>query len=144
MATRALQTWEEPASQLREPARKPMLVGSVGSMPRSNSDTAASLSDLEWSIVDMARSDGLSSLRQPGRLRKIIYAIFGLKPVNQLANERLEALRRVAVQAWRYRWNIAQEHLQALYSAGYSQDHFELIQRRIANARSARNRSKTK
>ncbi|QIK79061.1 hypothetical protein G7077_09320 [Sphingomonas piscis] len=142
MATLPMQQWAEPATPLRNALRMPKLVAST---PATETIApAALLSDLEWSIVDMARLDSLASLRAPTRLRKIIYAIFGLKPANQLANERLEALRRVAVQAWRYRWNIGKEVLRGFFDAGYSQDQYELIQRRIAKARSARNRSKTK
>lgn len=138
MATLPMQSWTKPES-LRVPL--PTVATPCVDAERA---PAANLSDLEWSIVDMARRDSLASLRPPTRLRKIIYAVFGLKPANQLANERLEALRRVSVQAWRYRWNIAQDVLQGLFDAGYSHDQYELIQRRIAKARSARNRSNSK
>ena len=92
-------------------------------------------SDLEWSIVAMAERDGLASLRKPSRFWSLVSAVFGLKPANRLANDRLEALRRVAVLAWRYRWNVARSELEAFYEAGYSPAQYELMLGRISAVR---------
>ena len=100
----------------------------------------AGLSDLEWSIVAMAERDSLSSLRKPNRFWSLINAIFGLKPANRLANDTLESLRRVAVLAWRYRWNVPETELRAFLAAGYSWDQHELLQNRIAQARADQRR----
>jgi hypothetical protein len=55
----------------------------------------------EWSVVDIARNDGLWSLNPDGLLVRVARILFGIQPPRPLANERLEALRRFAVVAWR-------------------------------------------
>lgn len=94
-------------------------------------------SDLEWSIVAMAERDGLASLRKPNAFWSLIGALFGIKPANRLANDRLEALRRMAVLAWRYRWNVPQSELEAFFAAGYSPEQYEKMLGRIHAVRAA-------
>jgi hypothetical protein len=101
---------------------------------------AARLSALEWSIVAMAERDGLSSIREPSRFIAALGAIFGIKRPNRLANEGLEALRRIAILAWHYGWNVPKSELAAFLAAGFSTDQFELIQNSIGQARAARRR----
>ncbi|QNM82435.1 hypothetical protein H8M03_10520 [Sphingomonas sabuli] len=97
-------------------------------------------SALEWSVVAMAEKDQLSSIREPGRVSRAINTVFGIKPANRLANDRLESLRRVAVLAWRYRWNVAKSAMSDFYASGFTPDHFELLQRSIAQAFAQRTR----
>jgi hypothetical protein len=94
----------------------------------------ARLSALEWSVVALAEHDRVSSLREPGRIATALNTIFGSKSSNRLANERLEALRRVSVLAWRYRWNVAESELQRFFEAGFNADHYELIQQSIGES----------
>lgn len=101
---------------------------------------AARLSALEWSIVAMAERDGLSSIREPSRFISALGAIFGIKRPNRLANEELEALRRIAILAWHHGWNVPKSELAAFLAAGFSTDQFELIQNSIGQARAARRR----
>ncbi|MEO6256988.1 MAG: hypothetical protein ABIO69_09280 [Sphingomicrobium sp.] len=101
---------------------------------------AARLSALEWSIVAMAERDPLSSIREHGRFITALESIFGLKRAGRLANERLEALRRVAILIWHHRWNVPKSEVAAFLAAGFSADHFELIQTSIGQARPARRR----
>ena len=54
----------------------------------------------EWQIVALARTDGLRSLNGPGRFVRLRRWIFGEETNLTLASERLEALRRLAVEAW--------------------------------------------
>lgn len=96
------------------------------------------LSDLEWSIVAMAERDGLASLRKPNGFWSLISLLFGVKPANRLANDRLEALRRLAVLAWRYRWNVARSELDAFFAAGFSPAQYELILRKISAVRAGK------
>ena len=96
---------------------------------------APRLSALEWSVVAMAERDGLASLREPGRFAAALGSLFGLTPPNRLANARLEALRRVAVHAWRNGWNVPDSELRAFVEAGFSLDHYELIQASIHKSR---------
>ena len=119
-------TWEQGVAQ------KPVIVGAAA--------PAARLSALEWSVVAMAERDGLSSIREPSRLISALGAIFGIKRPNRLANEGLEALRRIAILAWHYGWDVPKSELAAFLAAGFSADQFELIQNSIGQARAARRR----
>jgi hypothetical protein len=100
----------------------------------------ARLSALEWSVVAMAERDGLSSIREPGRFVSALSNLFGISRPNRLANERLEALRRVAIFAWKSGWNVPKRELASFLDAGFSTDQFELIQRSIGEARLGRRR----
>ncbi len=103
------------------------VVGSAGAPAR--------LSALEWSIVAMAERDGLSTIREPGRYTKALRSLFGLKQPNRLASERLEALRRIAVLAWHYGWNLPKSEVATFLAAGFTSDHLELIQNSVGQAR---------
>jgi hypothetical protein len=100
----------------------------------------ARLSALEWSVVAMAERDGLSSIREPGRFVSALSSIFGISRANRLANERLEALRRIAIFAWTSGWNVPKRELASFLDAGFTTDQFELIQRSIGEARLGRRR----
>jgi hypothetical protein len=102
----------------------------------------ARLSALEWSIVAMAEQDSLASIREPSRYTRILRAFFGLKTPNRLANDRLETLRRVSVQAWHLGWNVPKSELAAFRDAGFSNDQFELIQNSLGQARASARRRK--
>lgn len=95
---------------------------------------APKLSALEWSIVALAERDSLASLREPGRIAAALESLFGLARPNKLADPKLEALRRVAVHVWRNRWKVPSDELAAFLEAGYSLDHYELIQMSIAKS----------
>ena len=123
MASRPLASWPaRPASAPARPSRQQM-------------QRTVGFSDLEWSIVAMAEQDGLASLRQPSRFWSLIGAIFGIRPANRLASDRLEALRRVAVLVWRGRQGLPEAEIQAFFDAGFSPSHLQQLQRRIASAR---------
>lgn len=98
----------------------------------------ATLTALEWSVVAMAEKDGLSSLREPGRFSTALRSLFGVRRPNRLANDGLEALRRLAVHAWLYGWNVPDSELREFLAAGYSLDQYQLVQTSIANARAGR------
>jgi hypothetical protein len=100
----------------------------------------ARLSALEWSVVAMAERDGLSTIREPSRFIAALGSLFGLRRTNRLANDRLEALRRVAILAWHHRWNVPKSELASFLEAGFTTDQYELLQTSIGQARSARRR----
>ncbi len=100
----------------------------------------ARLSALEWSVVATAERDGLSSIREPSRLIAALGSLFGFRRPNRLANERLEALRRIAILAWHHRWNVPKSELASFFDAGFTVDQYELIQVSIGQALSARGR----
>ena len=95
------------------------------------------LSALEWSIVAVARRDGLSSLREPGRLSAALAGLFGRRSDRKAADTRLEALRRIAVLAWHRGWQVPTSELRAFVRAGFSLDQYELVQASIARGRAA-------
>lgn len=114
----------------RAPAPRLTLVPTVPQL-----EEQARLSAHEWSIVALAERDGLSSLREPGRLAKAMEALFGLSRPNKLANGRMETLRRVAVFAWRQGWKVPKSELEDFLEAGFTLGQYELIQASIARSR---------
>jgi hypothetical protein len=126
MASLPMPEWSQHAVRLSHVVRAPE--------PAAAAPTT--LTALEWSIVAMAEKDGISSLREPSRFLSALDSLFGLSRPNRLANDRLEALRRLAVHAWHYRWNVPDSELRDFVAAGYSLDHYQLIQSSMARARS--------
>ena len=126
------------ANQFAQFVAKPAatIVGAAAPAPR--------LSALEWSVVAMAERDGLSSIREPSRFTKALGALFGVRRSNRLANDELEALRRIAILAWHYGWNVPKSELSAFLAAGFSADQFELIQTSIGQARAAARRRRNR
>ena len=133
MASLPMRSWTTDAPI--EPQRKKTPVARLASVA-----PPARLSALEWSIVAMAERDTLASLREPGRFLSALSSLFGLRPANRLANDRLEALRRMAILAWHHNWNVPKSEIAAFLGVGFSIDHYELIQDSIGHARSARRR----
>ena len=106
--------------------------------PKSEAPAPATLTVIEWSVVAMAEKDGLSSLREPSRFITALRSLFAVRRPNRLANDGLEALRRLAVHAWIHGWNVPDSELRQFLAAGYSLDQYELVQASIARARSNR------
>ena len=106
----------------------------VGTVP------PARLSALEWSIVAMAQRDGLASIRDRSRFIAALGSLFGFRQPNRLANDRLEALRRVSILVWHHRWNVPTSEVADFLAAGFSINHYELIQTGVGEARQARGR----
>lgn len=104
------------------------------------SQAPARLSALEWSVVAIARNDRLSSLRAPGRMSVALATLFGAKSTNRLADERLEALRRMAVLTWHHGAAVAGRDIKAFLAAGFEAAHYELLLASIAVARTNRGR----
>jgi hypothetical protein len=86
-----------------------------------------SLTDLEWRVVEIARSDGPRSINPDGRFTKFLRDFFGLPITRKLANEKLEALRRFCVRAWY--WDLIRSRdVRTLIEAGYSSvDTFQIL-----------------
>jgi hypothetical protein len=77
-------------------------------------------------------------LRQPSRFVTALGSLFGVRRRNRLANDGLEALRRLAVHAWLYGWNVPDSELRGFLAAGYSLNQYQLVQASIGNARTSR------
>jgi len=91
-------------------------------------------SRLEWSIIRLAKVDGLSTLRGPGLWSRFVNWLMGRSGGPELANERLEALRRMAVLSWHYGFTVPGEDVASFLSAGFSPDQYELMVRSIRAA----------
>jgi alkylhydroperoxidase family enzyme len=100
---------------------------------------AATLTDLERSVIAIARHDRVSTLRTPGRASRWLALLFGLRSNPRLADDRLEALRRIAVLSWRHGYAVPAVELRAFLAAGYSPAQYELVVDRINDARIAGN-----
>lgn len=86
-------------------------------------------SQLEWSVIRLARGDGLSTIRRPGLARRVYNWVIGRTGNPRLANERLEALRRIAVLGWRFGYLIPGEEIAGFLSAGFTLEQFDLLVR---------------
>ena len=79
------------------------------------------LSRFERRIVELARGDGLETLRPQRKRGWFARLVLGPTPPSaMLANEQLEALRRLAVQAWHKGWTLPVSALKDARAAGYS------------------------
>ena len=84
-------------------------------------------SQLEWSIIRLAQVDGLSTLRQPGPFRRFVGWLTGTARHPELANPRLEALRRISVMSWHFGFSVPGEDVADFLAAGFSLDQYELL-----------------
>lgn len=91
-------------------------------------------SRLEWSVIRLARVDGLSTLREPGRWGRFANWLMNRKGLPSLANERLEALRKMAVLSWHYGFTVPGDDVATFLSAGFSPDQYELMVRSVRAA----------
>ncbi len=99
---------------------------------------APALTDLERSVIAIARHDRVSTLRTPGRVSRWLGVLFGLRVSPRLADDRLEALRRIAVLSWRHGYAVPALELRAFLAAGYSPAQYEMVVDTINDARIAR------
>ena len=93
-------------------------------------------SDLEWSIIRLARVDDLWTIRSRGLLRRIWNRLTG-RGNPELANERLEALRRISVLSWHFGFSVPGEDVAEFLTAGFSPDQYELLVSSVRAASSA-------
>jgi hypothetical protein len=90
----------------------------------------------EWQVIVLAQRDGVASLRAPGRLARLMGKLFGEGINPRLADPRLEALRRLAVLAWRDGFAVPVSAIKAIKAFGFSGDQIELLLASVANGRS--------
>ena len=93
-------------------------------------------SPLEWSVIRLARVDRLWTIRPLGRLRRFWNWLIS-RGNPQLANEHLEALRRMAVLSWNFGFTVPGDDVADFLSAGFTPDQYELMVSRINAALSA-------
>jgi hypothetical protein len=102
--------------------------------PRTFSPAASELSDLEWTVVDLAQRDSLASVERPGAVARFVRWAVGIPSRNALSSPRLEALRRIAVLSWYRGFSVAPAEVRAFLAAGFTLDQYETLLARI-NAR---------
>jgi hypothetical protein len=102
----------------------------------ANNNTRPNFSPLEWSIIRLARIDRLWTIRTAGRLRRFWNWFVG-RGNPELANPKLEALRRMAVLTWHFGFTVPGEDVSEFISAGFSPDQYELMAGSINSALSA-------
>jgi hypothetical protein len=110
-----------------------------------NGFAPSGLTALEWSVAAIARNDSLASLREPGRMSVALGTIFGgRRPNPRLADKKLEALRRVAVHAWRKGYAVPLAEIRGFHAAGYSTEQYETLLASISRGRSAARQQETR
>jgi hypothetical protein len=117
-------------ARIEPQAAKPVALAVVP----ANDIAKPDFSRLEWSVIRLARVDGLSTLREPGGWVRFINWLMNRKGSPELANEQLEALRRMAVLSWHYGFSVTGEDVASFFSAGFSPDQYELMVRSIRAA----------
>lgn len=103
--------------------------------PPAPSATPSRFSPLEWLVVALARRDRPSSLKRPGRLAQAMQSLFG-RPSQPLADDKLEALRRMAVLSWRHGAGVPAGEVDAFLSAGFSRQQYQAMLASIGVTRS--------
>lgn len=101
--------------------------------------TAEDISAIEWRVVDLAEHDARASLRPFRKRGWFARLILGPQPPSrQLANERLEALRRLAVHAWHDGYLLPVSAIKDAMTAGYTELQAGRVIDRIVEKRHAR------
>ena len=104
--------------------------------------TSGDFSALEWQVIALARRDNLASLQAPGRLSRALGGLFGVAAKSILADPRLEALRRLAVQAWHRGFAVPVSEIVRFKEAGFSIDQVKVLLTSIGASRAAPRRAR--
>lgn len=110
MAYRAFDEWQH-AGAAAEPTRSPA-ADAVWLEPL--------FTPLERAVIEVARSDDPISLSRRRPLLRLAEALFGFRFFTDLANARLEALRRFAILARAKGDDLPQEEIDRFLAAGFS------------------------
>jgi hypothetical protein len=94
---------------------------------------ARNFSALEWSVIRLARIDPLWTALPAGRIRRLWNWLTG-RPNPELANPRLEALRKMAVLSWHKGFAVTVEVIADFLSAGFSRAQYELLVSSVSKA----------
>lgn len=98
-------------------------------------------SALEWTVIALARRDGIASIGTPGPVARAFGSLFGLGRKSTLADPRLEALRRLAVHAWHRGYRLPVSEIKRFLAAGFSTGQYETLLASVASQRVERRRS---
>ena len=105
----------------------------VIALPAIIAPRSPSFTELEWSVIRLARIDDLWTIHPAGMLRRFWNLLLG-RPNPQLANPQLEALRRMAVLSWHFGFTVAGEAVADFLSEGFTLAQYELLVSSIARA----------
>jgi hypothetical protein len=90
--------------------------------------TAVEFSALEWRVISLAHHDGLETLEPLPQRSWLGRLLLGpLPPARGLANERLEALRRLAVEARCRGWLVRPSAIAAARVAGFTKAQIDRV-----------------
>jgi|SoimicmetaTmtHAB_FD_contig_81_235212_length_2857_multi_2_in_0_out_0_1 hypothetical protein len=95
------------------------IAGNARVNPLTSTSDNDALGRTEWSVIDMARSEGPRSANPDALINRLFSKLFGIAIARPLANERLESLRRFALAAW-FRPEIRLRDMRNLLAAGFS------------------------
>ena len=87
----------------------------------------AGFSALEWSVIALAKRDSIASLGTPSRMSRALGSLFGFGEASRLAEPRLEALRRIAVYAWRRGHALPVSEIGLFTAAGFTMAQVETL-----------------
>ena len=102
-------------------------------------ECVGTFSALEWSVIALAKRDTLRSLAVPGRLSRAMGSLFGLSTSSRLADPQLEALRRIAVHAWRRGFAVPKDEITRFHYAGFTDAQLETLVVSVTGMRVASN-----
>lgn len=112
----------------------PVSVAKEAKAANCNFRNADAFNRLEWGVIHSAREDRLWTIRPLGRLRRFLNWVLNVTSF-ELANERLEALRKAAVLSWHYGYSIPGHDVADFLAAGFSPGQYELMVNGISDAR---------
>lgn len=87
----------------------------------------AQFTDLEWSIIRLAKVHGLWTLRPATRMRRFLNRLLARNPNPTLSNPRLESLRRMAVLSWHFGFTVDGQDIAEFTRSGFSLEQYELL-----------------
>jgi hypothetical protein len=124
------------------PAALPISHSAPFAVPRGATRTIEAafepLTELERRVVELAREDGIHTLRPYRKRSWLGRIILGPgQPSPVLANERLEALRRLAVRAWHQGYTLPVSALREAKEAGFDETQIGAVIDMIGRARPA-------
>lgn len=103
----------------------------------TTSGASHALSVLDHRVIELARQDSLETLRPQRKRGWFTRLILGPAPASpMLANEQLEALRRLAVQVWHNGYLAPVSALKEAQAAGYTEDQIGAVVDTIGRLRS--------
>ena len=101
---------------------QPIALASLAAPAAARPDFSA----LEWSVIRFARLDKLWTIRGAGRFGRFWNWLLA-RGNPELADPKLEALRRMAVLTWHFGFTVPGDDVADFLSAGFSPDQYELM-----------------